>query len=135
MTFWCRYVPILLILGAKNSSKSIDKFDGARNDTATCDDESVTSMDYYNTTTSQVRFAIDLDVNNDQSDSEDERWSWEKDEPEPFATSEEIDNAVYRETKTSETKDSSPPRSGRFSITKFPTISSTTKEDVLTSNG
>ena len=135
MTSLRRYNHILLISGTKSSSKSIDKIDGARIDPAAWDGESVSSMEYYNTTTSQVRFAIDLDVNNEQTDSEDERWSWEKDEPETFETSDGIANDVHRETKTNGIANNSPPRSGRFSITKFPAINSTTTENSLSNNG
>ena len=122
------------ILGTRYSSKSIDKLDGAQNDTTTEDNESVSSMEYYNTTTSQVRFAIDLDVSHDHTDSEDERWSWDK---EDLVASEKIDEpdiGVYREIKTSENKNDSTPRSSRFSITKFPTENTSTVIDPLALN-
>merc|ERR1711994_1019412 len=108
--------------------------DGGKNDTTTEDNESVSSMEYYNTTTSQVRFAIDLDVSHDHTDSEDERWSWDKEDSEAPEKIDEPDIGVYREIKTSETNDS-PPRSSRFSITKFPTINASTAIDPLALNG
>ena len=109
--------------------------DGAKNDTTTEDNESVSSMEYYNTTTSQVRFAIDLDVSHDHTDSEDERWSWDKEDQKASEKINEPDIGLYREIKTSENKIDSPPRSSRFSITKFPTIDTSTIIDPLTLNG
>ena len=120
---------------SRNSSKSIDKLDGAKEDSTLEDNESVSSMEYYNTTTSQVRFAIDLDVKHDQTDSEDERWSWDKEDPESIERRDETDNVEYRERKPQETTKNSPPRSGRFSITKCPPIDSTTLSDNLAMNG
>ena len=109
--------------------------DGPRDDSTLEDNESVSSMEYYNTTTSQVRFAIDLDVNHDQTDSEDERWSWDKEDPESIERTDETDNVEYRESKPREAINNSPPRSGRFSITKCPQIDSSTSSDNLVMNG
>ena len=122
----------MYILGRRNSSKSIDKLDGARNDNNLEDNVSVSSMEYYNTTTSQVRFAIDLDINHGSSDSEDERWSWDKEDPEILEKTDETDNTILRETKPNENTNNAPPRSGRFSITKCPTSNSSTITDPLT---
>ena len=109
--------------------------DGAKNDSTLEDNESVSSMEYYNTTTSQVRFAIDLDVNHDQTDSEDERWSWDKEDPESIERTDETDNVEYRERKPHENINNSPPRSGRFSVTKCPQIESSTLSDNLAMKG
>ena len=92
-------------------------------------------MEYYNTTTSQVRFAIDLDVSHDHTDSENESWSWDKEDPEASDKIDEPDIGLYREIKTNESKNDSPPRSSRFSITKFPTINASTAIDPLALNG
>ena len=108
--------------------------DGVRNDSTLEDNESVSSMEYYNTTTSQVRFAIDLDVNHDQTDSDDERWSWDKEDSESVKRTDETDNVEYRKSQPHETINNSPPRSGRFSITKCPPIDSSSISDNFAMN-
>ena len=120
----------------KRSLKSIDQSDKANKGEIADDEESVTSLEYYNTTTSIVRFAIDLDVNSLPKHSDEDRWSWEGDnDAAPLAGSDELGaspNKMEESLSTIEDDNIPPPTPSRFSITKFHTDTDSTANDSLT---
>ena len=120
----------------KRSLKSIDQSDKANKGEIADDEESVTSLEYYNTTTSIVRFAIDLDVNSLPKHSDEDRWSWEGDnDAAPLAGSDELGaspNKMEESLSNIEDDNIPPPNPSRFSITKFHTDTDSTANDSLT---
>jgi hypothetical protein len=110
--------------GLRRSSKSVEKFDNWRDDVVADDEHSVSSFEYYNTTTSIVRFAIDLDVNDVNKESDEEKWSWKDEQSEPQISSDVVDsktNANKNPEQSQPIVTMSPPRTSRFSIIQFPT--------------
>ena len=120
----------------KRSLKSIDQSDKANKGEIADDEESVTSLEYYNTTTSIVRFAIDLDVNSLPKHSDEDRWSWEGDnDSAPLAGSDELGtspNKTEETISTIEDDSKAPPNPSRFSITKFHTETDSAANDSST---
>ena len=116
--------------------KSIDQSDQSNKGEVADDEESVTSLEYYNTTTSIVRFAIDLDVNSLPKHSDEDRWSWEGDnDAAPFAGSDELGaspNKMEEFISTIEDDNKPPPNPSRFSITKSHTETDSAPNDSST---
>ena len=124
------------IFSGKRSLKSIDQSNQSNKGENADDEESVTSLEYYNTTTSIVRFAIDLDVNSFPKHSDEDRWSWEGDNDSvPLAGSDELGtspNKTEESISTIEDDNKPLPNPSRFSITKFPTEPDSTANDSST---
>ena len=116
--------------------KSIDQSDQSNKGEVADDEESVTSLEYYNTTTSIVRFAIDLDVNSLPKHSDEDRWSWEGDnDAAPLAGSDELGaspNKMEESIGTIENDNKPPPNLSRFSIIKFHTETDSAANDSST---
>ena len=116
--------------------KSIDQSNLSNKGEIADDEESVTSLEYYNTTTSIVRFAIDLDVNSLPKHSDEDRWSWEGDnDSAPLAGSDELGtspNKTEETISTIEDDSKAPPNPSRFSITKFHTETDSAANDSST---
>ena len=117
--------------------KSNDQSDKSNKGEVADDEESVTSLEYYNTTTSIVRFAIDLDVNSLPKHSDEDRWSWEGDNgAAPLAGSDELGaspNPTEESISTIEDDKKPPFNPSRFSITKSHTETDSAAND--SSNG
>ena len=125
-----------IFFSGKRSLKSIDQSNLSNKGEIADDEESVTSLEYYNTTTSIVRFAIDLDVNSLPKHSDEDRWSWEGDnDSAPLAGSDELGtspNKTEETISTIEDDSKAPPNPSRFSITKFHTETDSAANDSST---
>ena len=125
-----------IFFSGKRSLKSNDQSDKSNKGEVADDEESVTSLEYYNTTTSIVRFAIDLDVTSLPKHSDEDRWSWEGDnDSSHLAGSDEVGtspNKTEESISTIEDDNKPTPNPSRFSITKFHTETDSAANDSST---